>query len=302
MKHKINPIVDCVFKAILGSEENKNLLIHFLNAILEPEKGSLIKDVLITNPYNEREFIGDKLTIVDVKAIDEKGVHYQIEIQLAIHAALIARILYTWSSLYRSQIQEGEHYQKLKPVISIWILDGTLFENVEAYHLHFSAYDKRQKMELSDHFSIHVLQLPKWESKETITTEKDRWIYLFKEGKNLDADNPPETLDTEEMRQVMNVLHRFSENQANYLLYQSRIDAVLKENTYLHELEEAKKGMEQERKEKEQERKAKEQERKAKEQERKEKEQERKEKEQAQEKLNKLLLSLKEKGIDMDDV
>jgi predicted transposase/invertase (TIGR01784 family) len=70
MKHKINPTVDCVFKAILGSEENKNLLIHFLNAILEPEKGSLIKEVLIKNPYNERSFTDDKLTIVDVKAID----------------------------------------------------------------------------------------------------------------------------------------------------------------------------------------------------------------------------------------
>ena len=93
MKHFINPTVDCVFKAILGSEENKNLLIHFLNAILEPEEGSLIKEVLIKNPYNEREFTGDKLTIVDVKAIDEKGHHYQIEIQLAIHAALAPRIL-----------------------------------------------------------------------------------------------------------------------------------------------------------------------------------------------------------------
>jgi hypothetical protein len=42
MKHKINPIVDCVFKAILGAEENKNLLIHFLNAILEPEEDAKI--------------------------------------------------------------------------------------------------------------------------------------------------------------------------------------------------------------------------------------------------------------------
>ncbi len=129
-------------------------------------------------------------------------------------------------------------------------------------------------------------------------------------------DNPPETLKTEEMRQVMNVLHRFSENQANYLLYQSRIEAVLKENTYLYDLEETRKEKEQAIKEKEQaikekehERKEKERERKEKERERKEKEdakkimeREKKEKEQAQEKLNKLLLSLKEKGIEINDV
>ena len=55
MKHKINPTVDCVFKAILGSEENKNLLIHFLNAVLEPKKGSLIKEIVINNPIYQRQ-------------------------------------------------------------------------------------------------------------------------------------------------------------------------------------------------------------------------------------------------------
>jgi len=34
MKHRIDPKIDCVFKALLGSEENRNLLVHFLNAIL----------------------------------------------------------------------------------------------------------------------------------------------------------------------------------------------------------------------------------------------------------------------------
>lgn len=34
-KKKIDPMVDCVFKAILGKEENANLLVNFLNAVLE---------------------------------------------------------------------------------------------------------------------------------------------------------------------------------------------------------------------------------------------------------------------------
>jgi len=32
MRRPIDPKIDCVFKALLGSEENRNLLIHFLNA------------------------------------------------------------------------------------------------------------------------------------------------------------------------------------------------------------------------------------------------------------------------------
>ncbi len=54
LKHAISPTVDCVFKSILGSEENTNLLIDFLNGVLVPK--SPISDVEILNPYNEREF------------------------------------------------------------------------------------------------------------------------------------------------------------------------------------------------------------------------------------------------------
>ena len=308
MKHKINPTVDCVFKAILGAEENKNLLIHFLNAVLEPEKGSLIQEVTLKNPYNEKEFIGDKLTIVDVKAIDEKGKTYQVEIQLAIHTALSARILYTWSSIYHSQIQEGDNYQQLRPVISIWILNGNLFETVEECHLPFSVYNQKHQVVLTDHLAIPMLQLPKWLSVDTIKTEKERWLYLFKEGKNVDSDNPPKPLNTKEMRQAMKVLHRFSENETDYLLYQSRMDAVLKENTYLTALEDAIRAKEQAVKEKQQAAKEKQQAVKEKQQAVIEKEQQVAkvkeqaaiEKEQAQKRINDLLLLLEKQGIDPD--
>ena len=63
MRHPIDPTIDCVFKALLGSEDNRGLLIHFLNAILGPELPRPITGVEILNPYNEREFFSDKLSI-----------------------------------------------------------------------------------------------------------------------------------------------------------------------------------------------------------------------------------------------
>jgi predicted transposase/invertase (TIGR01784 family) len=281
MRHKIDPLVDCVFKAILGKDENKNLLIHFLNAVLEPEKDALIRDVVIKNPYNEKEFVGDKLTVVDVKATDGKGKNYQIEIQLAVHPALAPRILFTWSSIYHSQMQEGDDYRKLNPVISIWILNENLFPGTEAYHLDFSLLDKKNGLSLTDHLAIHILQLQKWKSDKNIKNEKERWLYMLKEGKNADTENPPDPLDTEEMRQAMNVLRRFSENEEDYLLYQNRLDAILLHNTWLREFEDIRKEKEQAQKETEQ---------------------ARKEKEQAEEKVRRLLLLLKEKGIDADEI
>jgi len=187
-------------------------------------------------------------------------------------------MLYTWSSLYHSQIKKGDDFGKLKPVISIWILNESLFDNVDDCHLPFVLYNQKNQLVLSEDIEIHLLQLPKWQSQQ-IKTEKERWIYLFKEGKNVDVDTPPEALNTDEMRQAMEVLNRFSENQENYLLYQSRLDAILLQNTLVSEMAKVKREREQERKAKEQ---------------------ERREKEQVQAKLDSLLLQLKKRG--MDDV
>jgi predicted transposase/invertase (TIGR01784 family) len=80
MKHPIDPKVDCVFKAVLGSRENRNLLIHFLNAILKEDLKAPIADVDILNPFNEKEFPLDKLSVVDVKAKDQAGQWFQVEV------------------------------------------------------------------------------------------------------------------------------------------------------------------------------------------------------------------------------
>ena len=47
MKRKIDPTVDCVFKAILGTEQSKKLLIHFLNAVMNPDEKRRIISVEI---------------------------------------------------------------------------------------------------------------------------------------------------------------------------------------------------------------------------------------------------------------
>ena len=179
MKHRISPTVDCVYKAISGAEENENLLIDFLNAVLAPQFP--ISDVEILNPYNEREFYSDKLTIVDVKARDEQGRTYQVEIQLAVFSYLPERMLYTWSDIYQSQLQSGEPFSALRPVISIWILTPNLFPESPAFHHHFQLVDQENEKRLSEHCSIHVLELEKWRYSEALNAE-DYWLYFFKEA------------------------------------------------------------------------------------------------------------------------
>ena len=258
MKPLIDPKVDCVFKAILGKEENKALLIHFLNAVLQNKAGDRIEDVLILNPYNERDFETDKLSVVDIKAQDEQGRSYQVEIQLALHSGLTSRILYTWSTIYHGLLTKGENFTLLRPVIAIWMLNESLFGDIAAYHLPFEVYNRQHKLVLSDHFRIHLLQLPKWQAQGTSYAEIDRWMYLFKKGQEIDVDDPPACLQTKEMRHAMKVLQHFAENEVEYLLYQKRLDAERVEATWKADIEHFKTEAEQERKAKEQERREKE--------------------------------------------
>ncbi len=197
MKHYIDPTVDCVFKAILGSEAHKNLLVHFLNAILEPPPGQWIESVILQNPYNPQDFIGDKLSIVDVKAIDQRGKQYQVEIQIATYIGLNHRMLYNWSQLYKEQIKAGNDYSELLPTTSIWILNDNLPElaGSDRYHHHFQVLDPQNQIYLNDHLNIHVLELKKWHDHPIeIETAKQQWLYFFREGKQIDVDSPPKPL------------------------------------------------------------------------------------------------------------
>jgi len=74
----IDPLVDCVFKGLLGSEDNKPLLLHFLNALLQWPEPKRLLAVELNNPFNERETLEDKLTVVDVKARDARSGRQQL--------------------------------------------------------------------------------------------------------------------------------------------------------------------------------------------------------------------------------
>jgi len=220
MKHPIDPKIDCVFKALLGAERNRRLLIHFLNAILAGELAAPLTEVEIVNPYNEREFLDDKLSIVDVKARDSSGRLYQIEIQLLNIPELPARILYGWADLYSAQLQDGDGYDQLQPTYSIWLLGQTLRPGVtDAVH-RFRLRDDRGGS-LVNHGGIWLLELSKCRIA-AVETEQDRWLKFFIEGGRLDAERLPAWMQTEEMRQAMSTLKAFSEKERAYHAYQAR--------------------------------------------------------------------------------
>lgn len=255
MKHRIDPKVDCVFKALLGSEENRNLLIHFLNAILANELVVPITGVEILNPYNDKEFISDKLSIVDVKARDEQQRLYQIEIQLVTHAYLPERIVYNWADIYSQQLHSGDKYEELQPTYAIWLLAENLLKNDSDYLHCYKLRDEKNRI-LTEQGGIWLLELAKF-SANAINSEDQRWLKFFKDGEELDDTALPDWMSTNEMRQAMTTLSVFSEKERAYFQYQARQEYLRVQATIQQSYENAlKEKREAEKKQQEAEQKA----------------------------------------------
>ncbi len=109
---RYNPKIDLVFRKLFGSEENKDILLSFVNSILEQEM--TITDLKLKNPYNIASYIEGKTSILDIKAVDENGIWYDIEMQIGEQGFYGKRALYYWSKVYSEQIEKAEKYIKQK--------------------------------------------------------------------------------------------------------------------------------------------------------------------------------------------
>ena len=114
---------DIAFRKIFGNENRKETLISFLNAVLDFHGDQRIMQVIILNPYQLPKLKGGKVTIIDVKATDQIGRTYSVEMQVGDLDGFEKRVLFYSSKSYSDQIKRADFYRKLRPVIFIGILD-----------------------------------------------------------------------------------------------------------------------------------------------------------------------------------
>ena len=79
----LDPKNDVSFKRIFGTEKNKDILIHFINDILDLKGNNKIEDVTFLSPIQDPEIASKKQSIVDVLCRDANGVQLIVEMQVA---------------------------------------------------------------------------------------------------------------------------------------------------------------------------------------------------------------------------
>jgi predicted transposase/invertase (TIGR01784 family) len=144
-----DPKSDIAFKKIFGNEQRKEILMSFLNAILDFRRDKTIADVTILNPLQAPRVEGLKVTTLDVQATGQRGISYIVEMQVERQEYYAKRALYYSSKAYVSQIEVAEKYPKLNQVIFIGILDFNLFEGSDYLTRHYILKTISQKTGLT---------------------------------------------------------------------------------------------------------------------------------------------------------
>ena len=216
----LNPKIDFVFKKIFGSEEHPEILISFLNAVLKPKKP--IVSVEIKNSDLEKEYIEDKFSRLDVKALTSNKEIINIEIQLKNEYNMIQRSLYYWSKLYEEQLSEGDRYDKLSRTVCINILDFKYLKN-DRFHNGYRLKEIETIEELTELQEIHFIEIPKlkrFESTEEIVDLLEGWVEFLRDPESevirkLEMSN-------KEIREAKDELYRLSRNSKERELYYLR--------------------------------------------------------------------------------
>ncbi len=232
----LNPKIDFVFKKIFGSEEHPEILISFLNAVLKPKKP--IVSVEIKNSDLEKEYIEDKFSRLDVKALTSNKEIINIEIQLKNEYNMIQRSLYYWSKLYEEQLSEGDRYDKLSRTVCINILDFKYLKN-DRFHNGYRLKEIETNEELTDLQEIHFIEIPKlkrFESTEEIVDLLEGWVEFLRDPESevirkLEMSN-------KEIREAKDELYRLSRNSKERELYYLREKSLRDEISALANAEE----------------------------------------------------------------
>jgi predicted transposase/invertase (TIGR01784 family) len=190
----INPKTDYAFKKIFGSSESKDILISFLNAMIY-DGNPTIQDLEIINPNLPPKITGLKDTYLDVKAKLADGTLVIIEMQVLNVESFGKRVLYNAAKTYASQLQKGQGYRMLQPVIALTLTDFEMFENSDRLISRFVYKEVTTNLKYPDNdLELVFVELPKFTKElSQLETLVDKWIYFMKYANTL--TQIPQTMD-----------------------------------------------------------------------------------------------------------
>jgi len=233
----VNPKIDLVFKKLFGTEQNNKLLKSLVNSILP--KDEQVVTLELKNPYNPSDYFNGKITYLDIKATDEKGKWYDIEIQVAPYEFFGMRLLFYWAKLYSSQLKSGQTYDDLRKTIVISLIDFNYFKDLkgqEKYHRRIGLcdLDTKEIYEQTDALELQFVELKKFKMElPDVHSTLERWITFINKAHEYTKDNlPKELANDENIKSAMEQLEVMYFNDVEKEHYESQEKKYLDKLSY----------------------------------------------------------------------
>ncbi|EKO15522.1 Rpn family recombination-promoting nuclease/putative transposase [Leptospira kirschneri] len=202
---------DLMFKILFVKEPD--LLISILNSVLFPDGEHTIRNIKILNPELVGSSPNDKRSYLDIRAQDEDGKIFHVEIQVAHQSSFVKRSLYYLSGLIRDQLNRGSMYSDLKPVYQINIVDFDLIPS-ENFHSKFKFREESNPdIILTDDVEIHFLELCKFVKRDVreLRNNLEIWLYVLKHTSELEEEEMRILVDkTPDLSKAFTILEQYS--------------------------------------------------------------------------------------------
>ncbi len=168
---------DYLFRAVF--QTNKKVLKELLAAVLHLDSAE-IRELDILNPILLGEAMNEKTCILDLFLLMNDHTRINIEMQVASTDYYMDRVLLYACRAY-DNLERGENYQELKPVIHISLLADTPRTGEKKFYSENRVRDIRDGKIFSRNLGIIIVQLKENENADMPEIESglDKWARLF---------------------------------------------------------------------------------------------------------------------------
>ena len=176
----VNFYTDFAFKKLFGTEMNKDLLISFLNALLQGREVVLDVNYLNTEHLGTQEY--DRRAVFDVYCKNDKGEVFLVEMRKGEQQFFKDRSIYYSTFAIREQAPRGEWNYELKGVYTIGILNFCFDKEREGNYYHeVKLMDTATKEVFYDKLVFIYLEMPKFTKQENeLESLFDKWLYVIR--------------------------------------------------------------------------------------------------------------------------
>lgn len=228
----LDPKADLTFKRVFA--DHPHLLIDLLNSVLPidypiKEIEYLPTELLTSDPF-------DKLSIVDVKCIDQSGRKFIVEMQVAFISDLFKRMIYNASKVISKDLTRAQKFNQLKPVYILCFLDSIMDKQTDIWFHHYDISHKSLPNRTMRGVDWFYIELPKWKKSINFNYQHklDLWLTFLSDPEKLSKMYSTKEIEKfEELSEALDLINASKYTEAQIRGIEHYLDSMRYNNSLL---------------------------------------------------------------------